>query len=275
MMFCRLSLVTLLAVAVSAPWGLPVMLAQTDSPGNALFAAIQRGAVGDVERLLRTGTNPNVVDADGIPALMTATVFADAEMVDVLLKHGADPNRAGPAGATALLWAVPDVEKVRLLVARGANVNARSETDRTPLLVAASYPRTVTLLRLLLDRGADLRAQDRGGATALSLAIRSADVEVVQFLVEKGLDPSALSPAARRVGLARYDLPTTDFLLAKAATPATRRTSAAKKAGSKKKPAKAPAAKKTSPARPPAKRKAAPAAKARSAAGRSGSARKR
>jgi hypothetical protein len=59
MMFVGLPLV-LLAVAVSAPWGAPVMRAQTESPGSALFAAIQRGVVGDVERLLRTGVN-NVV----------------------------------------------------------------------------------------------------------------------------------------------------------------------------------------------------------------------
>ena len=210
MMFCRLSLVALLAAAASA---------QTDTSGTALFQAIERGAVGDVERLLRTGANPNVVDAEGVPALMAATVFADAEMVEVLLKHGADPNRAGPGGATALMWAVPDVEKVRLLIARGANVNARSETERTAAARGRRYPRTVDLLRLLLDRGADLRAQDRAGSTALSLAIRSADVDVVRFLVEKGLDPNALSPAARRVGLARYDLPTTDYLLSKGLTP--------------------------------------------------------
>jgi len=211
MMFCRLSLVALLAVAASA---------QTNTPGTALFQAIERGAAGDAERLLRTGANPNAVDAEGIPALMTATVFANAGMVEVLLKLGADANRIGPGGATALLWAVPDVDKVRLLIAHGANVNARSETDRTALLVAASYPRTNNLMKLLLDAGADLRAQDRGGSTALSLAIRSADVEVVQFLTARGLDPAALSPAARRVGLARYDLPTTDYLLSKAPTPA-------------------------------------------------------
>ena len=188
MMFCRLSLVALLAVAASA---------QTDTSGRALFQAIERGAVGDVERLLRPAHNPNAVDADGTPALMTATVFANAAMVDVLLKHGADANRVGPAGATALLWAVPDVDKVRLLIAHGANVNARSETDRTALLVAASYPRTVNLLKLLLERGADLRAQDRGGSTALSLAIRSADIDVVQFLVARdGSDRAVAGGAA-------------------------------------------------------------------------------
>ena len=117
------------------------------------------------------------------------------------------------------MWAVPDAEKVRVLLAHGANVNARTESERTPLLVAAAYPGTVDVLRLLLERGADLRAQDRAGTTALALAVRSADVEVVRFLVEKGLDPNALSPAARRVGLARYDRPTTDYLMSKGLSP--------------------------------------------------------
>ena len=122
-------------------------------------------------------------------------------MLQALIKAGADPNHAGVAGATALMWAVPDVAKVRLLLDGGANVNAKSETERTALLVAASYPRTAALLQLLLDRGADLRAQDRAGATALALAVRSADVDVVRFLADKGLDANALSVGARRVAL--------------------------------------------------------------------------
>jgi hypothetical protein len=75
------------------------------------------------------------------------------------------------------------------------------------------------LLRLLVDRGADVRAQDRAGATALALAVRSADVDVVRFLVEKGLDPNALSPGARRAGFARYDRPTTDYIMSKGLNP--------------------------------------------------------
>src|SRR5438552_15711431 len=210
MIFIRLSLAALLVVTVSA---------QTDTSSAALLAAIQRGELGAAERLIKSGASPNVADPDGVPALLTATLFANADMVELLLKHGADPNRTGPGGATALMWAVPDIEKVRRLLTHGAMVNARSDTERTALLVAASYPGTVDVLRLLLDRGADRRAQDRGGATALSLAVRSADVEVVRFLVEKGSDPTALSPLAQRQGFARYDLPTTDFVISKGATP--------------------------------------------------------
>jgi ankyrin repeat protein len=210
MMFLRLSLVALFAIAAPA---------QTDSFRDALFAAIQRGAVGQVERLLKTGAGPNIIDAEGTPALMAATLFADGRMMELLLKHGADPNRAGAAGTTALMWAVPDLVKVQVLIAGGANVNARSDTQRTALLVAASYPGTVDLLKLLLDQGADLRAQDRAGTTALALAVRSADVDVVRFLVDRGLDPNALSPAARRAGFSRYDLATTEYLMSKGLNP--------------------------------------------------------
>ncbi|PYS12035.1 MAG: hypothetical protein DMG15_15735 [Acidobacteria bacterium] len=198
---------------------LPSASAQNNNSRDALFAAIQRGAIGDVERLLKSGVSPNLTDAEGTPALMAAILFADSRMVELLLQHGADANQSGPSGTTALMWAMPDLAKARLLIAHGANVNARPENDRTALLVAASYSQTVDLLRLLLDKGADLRAQDKGGATALGLALRSADVEVVRFLVDRGLDLNALSPAARSAALARHDLPTVDYLMSKVPSP--------------------------------------------------------
>jgi ankyrin repeat protein len=206
----RLLLLVLLSAVVSA---------QTDTARDALFAAIRRGSAADVDRLLKAGASPNIVDADGTPALMAATLFGDSALVKLLLERGADPNRTGAGGTTSLMWAVPDVEKVRVLLEHGANVNARSETDRSAFLVAASYPRTDDVLRLLLDRGADIRARDRANATALALAVRSADVDVVRFLVERGLDLNALPAGSRRAGFARNDLPTADYVMSKAPTP--------------------------------------------------------
>ena len=209
-----------LRLALFAVVGAAAVSAQTDPSRDALFAAIRSGSVADVERLLKAGASPDIVDSDGTPAIVAATLFGGADLVKLLLDRGADPNRAGGGGTTAVMVAVPSLDKVRLLVERGANVNARSETDRTAFLAAASYPRTAELLRVLLERGADLRAQDRGGATALSLAVRSSDVDVVRFLVERGLDVNTLSANARRVAFLRNDLPTTEYLMSKAPNPA-------------------------------------------------------
>jgi N-acyl-D-amino-acid deacylase len=210
-MFFRLLFVACLVAAASA---------QTiDADRDALFAAIRRGAVGDVERLIAKGANPSARDAQGTPALMAAALFADADMVTLLLKRGADPDLADESGATALMWSVPDRAKVQRLLDAGTTVDARSESGRTALLVAASYPGTVDLLRLLLARGADLRAEDRAGTSALALAVRSADVEVVRFLVERGLKLDTLNPGARRAGLARNYRPTIDYLISKGVGP--------------------------------------------------------
>jgi ankyrin repeat protein len=218
----RLTLVLVLAAALAAvaSWPERPEAAQAGGPRDALFSAIKSGSAAEVEGVLASGADPDAVGEDGMTALIAATLFGEARMVAALAGRGADPNRSGVGGTTALMWAVPDVEKVRILLDAGANVDARSETERTALLVAASYPGTTDLLRLLLDRGADLRAADRAGATALSLAARSSDVEVVRFLVERGLDPAGLSAGARRAAFARYDLPTTDYLMRIAPAPA-------------------------------------------------------
>src|SRR5437660_4378417 len=99
---------------------LPSASAQNNNSRDALFAAIQRGAIGDVERLLKNGVSSSLTDVEGTPALMAAILFADSRMVELLLQHSADANQSGPSGTTALMWAMPDLAKARLLIAHGA-----------------------------------------------------------------------------------------------------------------------------------------------------------
>ena len=186
-----------------------------------LFEAIRAGDNAAVKRLLNTGAGANAKEADGTPALMAATLFGDVRCVRLLLDHGADPNATNGVGATALMWAVPDFAKAKLLVARGADVNARSTNlGRTPLLVAASYPGSVPVLQLLVDNGADLHVRDRAGMDPLGRAAISADVAVVRFLVEHGCDPTQgrLEQGIVRA-FARHDLPIIEYLTSKGAKP--------------------------------------------------------
>ena len=191
--------------------------AQERPAAGPLFQAIQKSDAASVKRLLERGGDPNARDGESIPALMAAALYADAGCVKLLLDRGADPNATNKAGATALMWAMPDLAKVKLLIASGADVNARSKNlERTALLVAASYPGSVPVLQLLLDHGADIHAKDRLGMHALGRASVSADVEVVRFLVEHGCDPNEPGYGSN-VRYARQYRPTLEYLLSKGA----------------------------------------------------------
>jgi ankyrin repeat protein len=93
----------------------------------------------------------------GVESWAEAMLFGTTAEVKGLLDAGLDPNAAtASGGTTALMMAAPDVEKMRLLLDRGANVNARSKTRFSALMVAAQYQEGAPAIDLLLDRGAQV-----------------------------------------------------------------------------------------------------------------------
>jgi ankyrin repeat protein len=81
-------------------------------------------------------------------------------------------------------------EVARLLDANPHLMEAREEEEhRTPLLVAAIYGRT-DVVRLLLERGADINAGDDSDITALQYAAEEGHEEVVSILLSCGADSS-------------------------------------------------------------------------------------
>jgi ankyrin repeat protein len=115
--------------------------------------------------------------------LMVAALFGDARTVRRLLDEGADPNARNDAGATALLWAVDDVEKTRALLARGANPNVRSEDGRTPLSLAASRFGAGDVVTALLDAGASLKGERVLGSVAIA-----GDETMMRLLIARGAE---------------------------------------------------------------------------------------
>src|SRR5437867_6103462 len=101
-----------------------------------------------------------------------------------LLDRGADVNAANAIGATALMWAARDADKVALLLDRKADVNARTRTETTPLIVAIRVG-NVSAMRLLIARGADLRTDAQ---TLVTEAHSQGDDAVEQVLRQAGVD---------------------------------------------------------------------------------------
>ena len=82
-------------------------------------------------------------------------LFGTVAEVRTLLDGGLSANAATKSGGTtALMMAAPDVDKMRLLLDRGADVNARARSRYSALMVAAQYQEGDAAINLLLDRGA-------------------------------------------------------------------------------------------------------------------------
>ena len=166
--------------------------------GHDQFLSAQGGAWAVMALAYALGPGKSVVP-DPLPGVAPSNVepwaetvlFGSAADVKKLLDNGLDPNAATKSGGTtALMMAAPDAGKMKLLIDRGANVNARSETKYTALMVAAQYGiHSTPAIRLLLSRGADA-GQSQGrplfNADPLFLAAYSGNAEVLRDLLNAG-----------------------------------------------------------------------------------------
>jgi hypothetical protein len=87
------------------------------------------------------------------PSWARAALFGSVRDLDSLLGSGLDANSKTPNGTTLLMMAAHDPAKVRLLLARKADVKSRSRSGTDALTIATTYRGTATVLQLLLDAG--------------------------------------------------------------------------------------------------------------------------
>ena len=125
---------------------------------------------------------------------MDAVANGRIERVRLLLAAGADTGAWDALGNTPLHVAAArgDSQIVSALLGAGAiRANQPSRgTGRTPLHEAAFY-RHLDVIRLLLDGGADVNARDRGRQTPLHVAAACGSADVVALLLRLGADSTA------------------------------------------------------------------------------------
>lgn len=154
----------------------------------------EAAATGQTERaralIERDPALANVFSADGFTPLALAVFFGHRDTVEALLAAGADVNatsresmKVTPLQSAA---AAREVAIARVLIAHGANVNARDgESKFTPLHEAAATGQ-IDLATLLLDQGADVNARMSDGKTPLGFALERNQTEMAAFLRARG-----------------------------------------------------------------------------------------
>lgn len=143
---------------------------------EALLTAAKAGDAKRVQALLDEGAPVNGANKNGETALHMAMALQKPKLVEHLLAAGADVNARNIYGRTPL-WEAASSRELKMaerLIAAGADVEAREKFEgKTPFL-ACIGPKEEhrDMMRLLAKHGADVKAADNYGRTALALADR-------------------------------------------------------------------------------------------------------
>jgi ankyrin repeat protein len=167
---------------------------------DALIAPKQNPNV--LLQFLQHGLDPNARQSDGEPLLGP---LIDPACAHVLLSRGVDPNICGPAGISALSFAVRSskdsellLELLDLLLAHGAKL----EPD---LLFDAVTPRVrhqELMTRFLLAKGLDPTTTiNAEWGTPLHLAVYAGKPNLVKLLMDAGADPTIKVSGRRFPGM--------------------------------------------------------------------------
>ena len=168
--------------------------AKTLRGSTAFYYAVQNHHIDSFKLLQANGADVNNINLNQFSPLSVAITNRDEKMVRLLLDYGADPN-SQPAGQPLLTEALVrgSAEIFRTLVDKGANVNAaRERYGDTPLMIAVAMQR-MAAVKLLISRGANIRAKDTDGKSVLHWLVcntssKDENIKLLQLLLDNNAD---------------------------------------------------------------------------------------
>src|SRR5580704_14304394 len=182
-------LLALMAVAAMAPVVAWDSEKDSDKDAEKFYSAIRENNLTQLKALLEgPAAKADVPDNHGITPLMYAAEIGSLDAMRVLIDRGADVNAQNDFGSTALMWSVSDPSKVRLLLDHGAQVNLAARSGRTALIIAGFTNPSAEVVRLLLAKGAKVDVMDKRHVTPMNAATFGNDTATVRLLVDAGAD---------------------------------------------------------------------------------------
>jgi ankyrin repeat protein len=148
--------------------------------GNRLPAAL-------LSQLIKAGGNVDASDASGRTALCVASRNGDADAMRVMLDAGGSfqPDNEGETLLHALVrsWS-RNLGAVDLLLGRGADIDAKSDLNYTPLHIATLAEHQEYAI-YLVQKGANVNAEDKGGYCPLHFAAKRGNLTTTEMLMKR------------------------------------------------------------------------------------------
>jgi ankyrin repeat protein len=161
-----------------------------------MMACSYEGYTEMVKLLLDNGADPNIQDSVYGTTALIAAAGISKEVVEMLLAKGADLKIKRFDGTSAFTTCISGILSERvttdlasLLLEKGADVDEAATSgpaEGYTCLMMAARNKAPDLVRFLVEKGADVNAKAKDGSTALSLANKEKDSEMVKLLKEMG-----------------------------------------------------------------------------------------
>lgn len=149
-----------------------------DDLNFALLAAVEGNRVEIAAYLLDRGADYNAVQLNSEHSIwIQACLYVFLDLMRMLLDRGADPNRRGSNGCTVLLEVLlcrkVCMPAISLLLEYGADPNLDPAPTGCTLLMFASFGHHIDIMKVLLERGADVTRVNEDGESVLDMLWRS------------------------------------------------------------------------------------------------------
>lgn len=167
----------------------PMVWTSWDDVLSPLHVAAAYGLTGLCEVLIERGESAMTMTTSGLNALWYA-VEHSTELLKLLMDHGGDPNACSKNMEPPfhkLFWSKPSVQKVRLMIDKNADCELQFQGifDAIHLCTISG---DVEILRLVLAKGVDINSTDENGETALHWLLRKnpLPIPMLEEFLERG-----------------------------------------------------------------------------------------
>ena len=168
---------------------------------RSLIMALQYGDKKMVTQLLSYGANVDQTYVDNDSPLKTASANGDLELVKEFIKRGANVNFRGEGNIDALHSAVMSTNENSLKIMKelldaGAKVDVEYGWEEpVPILFetigyVGESKCYLEKFKMLAEYGADINYVDNYGYPLINYAVQSGCLDIVKYLVSKGIDPA-------------------------------------------------------------------------------------
>ncbi len=157
--------------------------AKNNNGNTALIFIARRGHLQAAELLINRGADINAKNQKGGTAIREAAIQEQLEMAKLLILSGAEYADRLPIYAKNGY-----LERVKILIEAGANINVKHPRDGRTALVNAAKKGYVDIAKYLLNKGADSNSAGNDGWAAINMAAYYGFNEILHLLIQQDAD---------------------------------------------------------------------------------------